>query len=111
MKSIGWDTSFHLNGKFPLQDNSIFPTLNAAKKFVNDPNSSAIAGTVIGVDDPSSPNEAGLYEIFSQDGILALRKVVNEKALAEYQESIDSIVNNFTNNYTSDLQEISINQQ
>ena len=105
MKSIGWDTSFHLNGKFPLLDNSIFPSLNAAKLFVSDSTSSAIAGTIIGVDDPSNSNETGLYEIFNNSGELALRKLVSEGTLASYQTKIDSLVTDLSNNYTSELAE------
>lgn len=103
IKSIGWDTSFHLNGKFPLLDNSIFPSLNAAKAFVSDSTSSAIAGTIIGVDDPSNSNETGLYEIFNNSGELALRKLVSEETLSGYQTKIDSLVTDLSDNYSAAL--------
>lgn len=106
IKSIGWDTSFHLNGKFPLLDNSIFPSLNAAKAFVSDSTSSAIAGTIIGVDDPSNSNETGLYEIFNDSGELALRKLVSEETLSSYQTKIDSLVTDLSDNYSSELAEL-----
>ena len=110
MKSIGWDTSFHLNGKFPLLDNSIFPNLNAAKLFVSDPTSSAIAGTIIGVDDPSNSNETGLYEIFNNSGELALRKLVSEETLASYKTKIDSLITDLSGNYSSELAELAAQQ-
>lgn len=110
MKSIGWDTSFHLNGKFPLLDNSIFPSLNAAKLFVSDPTSSAIAGTIIGVDDPSNSNETGLYEIFNNSGELALRKLVSEGTLASYKTKIDSLITDLSGNYSSELAELAAQQ-
>lgn len=110
MKSIGWDTSFHLNGKFPLLDNSIFPSLNAAKLFVSDSTSSAIAGTIIGVDDPSNSNETGLYEIFNDSGELALRKLVSEGTLASYKTKIDSLITDLSGNYSSELAELAAQQ-
>lgn len=110
MKSIGWDTSFHLNGKFPLLDNSIFPSLNAAKLFVLDPTSSAVAGTIIGVDDPSNSNETGLYEIFNDSGELALRKLVSEGTLASYKTKIDSLITDLSGNYSSELAELAAQQ-
>ena len=110
MKSIGWDTSFHLNGKFPLLDNSIFPSLNAAKAFVSDSTSSAIAGTIIGVDDPSNSNETGLYEIFNDSGELALRKLVSEGTLASYKTKIDSLITDLSGNYSSELAELAAQQ-
>lgn len=110
MKSIGWDTSFHLNGKFPLLDNSIFPSLNAAKAFVSDSTSSAIAGTIIGVDDPSNSNETGLYEIFNNSGELALRKLVSEGTLASYKTKIDSLITDLSGNYSSELAELAAQQ-
>lgn len=110
MKSIGWDTSFHLNGKFPLLDNSIFPSLNAAKLFVSDSTSSAIAGTIIGVDNPSNSNETGLYEIFNDSGELALRKLVSEGTLAGYKNKIDSLITDLSGNYSSELAELAAQQ-
>ena len=110
IKSIGWDTSFHLNGKFPLLDNSIFPSLKAAKSFVEDSTSSAIAGTIIGVDDPSNANESGIYEIFNNSGELALRKIVNEGTLSSYQTKIDSLINDLSGNYDSELGKLAAQQ-
>ena len=80
--------------------------LNAAKSFVSDSTSSAIAGTIIGVDDPSNSNETGLYEIFNDSGELALRKLVSEGTLASYKTKIDSLITDLSGNYSSELAEL-----
>ncbi len=108
--SLGWDTSFHLNGKFPLQDNTIFNTVDSALNFIRDINSSAIAGTIIGVTDSSNISSSGIYEIFNDNGKLALRKLATLEQLRESVSNVQDLITNQSGNYDAKLAELAAKQ-
>ena len=108
--SLGWDTSFHLNGKFPLQDNTIFNTVDSALNFIRDVNSSAIAGTIIGVTDSSNISSSGIYEIFNDNGKLALRKLATLEQLRESVSNVQDLITNQSGNYDAKLAELAAKQ-
>lgn len=110
-KHHGINTSFKRNGKFPIDADSLFSSLEAANEYLNIELTSAIPATIIGIYNEQDSSENGVYEVVKTERGLELFKLSRQESNLT-QEDISNAVaqlNSKVNKLSDDQTQLSDN--
>lgn len=105
-KYHGINTSFKRNGKFPIDADSLFSSLEAANEYLNVELTSAIPATIIGIYNEQDSSENGVYEVVKTENGLELFRLSRQENNLTYEDlssavaQLNSEVRLLSNNQT-----------
>ena len=105
-KYHGINTSFKRNGKFPIDADSLFSSLEKANEYLNIELTSAIPATIIGIYNEQNSSENGVYEVVKTERGLELFRLSRQDNNLTYDDlssavaQLNSEVRLLSNNQT-----------
>ena len=105
-KYHGINTSFKRNGKFPIDADSLFSSLEKANEYLNVELTSAIPATIIGIYNEQDSSENGVYEVVKTERGLELFRLSRQDNNLTYDDlssavaQLNSEVRLLSNNQT-----------
>ncbi len=105
-KYHGINTSFKRNGKFPIDADSLFSSLEKANEYLNVELTSAIPATIIGIYNEQNSSENGVYEVVKTERGLELFRLSRQDNNLTYDDlssavaQLNSEVRLLSNNQT-----------
>lgn len=90
-KYHGINTSFKRNGKFPIDADSLFSSLEKANEYLNVELTSAIPATIIGIYNEQNSSENGVYEVVKTENGLELFRLSRQENNLTYDDLSNAI--------------------
>lgn len=90
-KYHGINTSFKRNGKFPIDADSLFSSLEKANEYLNVELTSAIPATIIGIYNEQNSSENGVYEVVKTENGLELFRLSRQEGNLTYDELSNAV--------------------